>query len=50
MMTDIDETTQKNGGANPLREPVIRSIIHALHLPEGSLGLDVGFGTLLPRL
>jgi ubiquinone/menaquinone biosynthesis C-methylase UbiE len=30
--------------ANPLREPLMRSIIRVLHLPAGSCGLDVGCG------
>ena len=30
--------------AEPLRQPVLRSVIEALHLPRGSHGLDVGCG------
>ena len=30
--------------ANPIREPVLRSIIHSLQLPPGSHGLDAGCG------
>jgi demethylmenaquinone methyltransferase/2-methoxy-6-polyprenyl-1,4-benzoquinol methylase len=30
--------------ANPLREPLLRSIVQSLHLPAGSRGLDVGCG------
>ncbi|RPJ42149.1 MAG: class I SAM-dependent methyltransferase, partial [Chloroflexi bacterium] len=29
---------------NPIREPVLRKAIHALRLPVGSSGLDVGCG------
>lgn len=36
--------------ANPLREPVLRSIIHSLQLPDGSRGLDVGCGIGLQAL
>ena len=36
--------------ANPLREPVLRSIIQALKLPVGSCGLDVGCGIGLQEL
>lgn len=36
--------------ANPLREPVLRSIIRALRLPPGSRGLDVGCGIGLQAL
>jgi len=30
--------------ANPLQEPIFRRAIHALDLPQGSRGLDVGCG------
>ena len=29
---------------NPLQEPIFRRAIHALNLPPGSRGLDVGCG------
>src|SRR5512143_1752851 len=31
-------------GANPLREPILRAVIAALHLAPGSQGLDIGCG------
>lgn len=36
--------------ANPLREPLLRRVIRALDLPEGSRGLDVGCGIGLQSL
>lgn len=36
--------------SNPLREPVIRSVIHRLGLPPGSRGLDAGCGIGLQTL
>ncbi len=36
--------------ANPLREPVLRSVIRSLQLPIGSYGLDVGCGIGLQTL
>ncbi len=30
--------------SNPLREPTLREMVRALHLPEGSRGLDAGCG------
>jgi ubiquinone/menaquinone biosynthesis C-methylase UbiE len=36
--------------SNPLREPLLRSIIHFLQLPWGSRGLDVGCGIGLQTL
>jgi ubiquinone/menaquinone biosynthesis C-methylase UbiE len=36
--------------ANPLREPVLRSIIQSLQLPRGSKGLDAGCGIGLQTL
>ena len=36
--------------AEPLRQPVLRSIIHALNLPFGSKGLDAGCGIGLQTL
>jgi len=43
-MSDTDGTIQRLLEANPIREPVLRSIIQALQLPPGSRGLDVGCG------
>jgi len=36
--------------ANPLREPLLRSVIQALPLSDGSHGLDVGCGIGLQTL
>jgi ubiquinone/menaquinone biosynthesis C-methylase UbiE len=36
--------------ANPLREPVLRSIVQSLQLPSGSQGLDAGCGIGLQTL
>ena len=35
---------------NPLQEPIFRRAIHALDLPPGSQGLDVGCGTGLQTI
>ena len=43
-MTDPNPTIQRLLEAEPLRKPVLRSAIHALHLPAGSHGLDIGCG------
>jgi ubiquinone/menaquinone biosynthesis C-methylase UbiE len=43
-MTDIQTYIQRLLEASPLRDPVLRSIIQALHLPFGSKGLDAGCG------
>jgi demethylmenaquinone methyltransferase/2-methoxy-6-polyprenyl-1,4-benzoquinol methylase len=49
-MTDADLLIQNTLEANPLREPVFRSIIQSLHLPPGSRGLDAGCGIGLQAL
>lgn len=49
-MTEIDDYIQRLLAANPLREPVLRSVIQALDLPAGSRGLDVGCGIGLQEL
>ena len=43
-MTDADELLRKTLEVNPLREPLLRTLIGYLQLPEGSRGLDVGCG------
>jgi demethylmenaquinone methyltransferase/2-methoxy-6-polyprenyl-1,4-benzoquinol methylase len=43
-MTDTDTYIQRLMESNPLREPLLRSVIQALRLPEGSHGLDAGCG------
>ena len=43
-MADTDQYMQRLHVANPLREPVLRSAIEALQLPEGSIALDAGCG------
>ncbi len=43
-MTDTERDIQRLVDANPIREPVLRSVIGALDLPDGSRGLDVGCG------
>ncbi len=40
----MDEYAESLYITNPLREPVIRSAIRALHFPKGSRGLDAGCG------
>jgi len=42
--TDTDSYLQSLMVTNPLQEPVMRRAIHALNLPPGSQGLDVGCG------
>ena len=44
----IDAQIKSLEQANPIREPVLRSIIAALHLAPGSQGLDIGCGIGLP--
>ncbi|HMN61114.1 MAG TPA: class I SAM-dependent methyltransferase [Anaerolinea sp.] len=43
-MSDTDLTIQRLMEANPLREPLLRSIVGSLNLPAASRGLDVGCG------
>jgi demethylmenaquinone methyltransferase/2-methoxy-6-polyprenyl-1,4-benzoquinol methylase len=47
---DIDKYIQRLLDADPLRKPVLRSIIRNLHLPPGSNGIDVGCGIGLQAL
>jgi demethylmenaquinone methyltransferase/2-methoxy-6-polyprenyl-1,4-benzoquinol methylase len=49
-MTDTDAYIQRLLEANPLREPMLRSVIQALELPAGSRGLDIGCGIGLQEL
>jgi ubiquinone/menaquinone biosynthesis C-methylase UbiE len=49
-MADIDAYMQRLLDANPLREPLLRSVIEALTLPTGSRGLDAGCGVGLQTL
>jgi demethylmenaquinone methyltransferase/2-methoxy-6-polyprenyl-1,4-benzoquinol methylase len=49
-MPDEDSYVQMAHEINPLREPVLRSAIQALHLPSGSQGLDAGCGIGLQTL
>ncbi|MBI5566458.1 MAG: class I SAM-dependent methyltransferase [Chloroflexi bacterium] len=42
--TFIDAQIKSLEGANPLREPILRSIVAALQFPPGSQGLDIGCG------
>jgi len=43
-MTDTNTYMQKLAVTNPLQEPVMRRVVRALNLPQGSHGLDVGCG------
>lgn len=43
-MTGTDSYLQSLMATNPLQEPIFRRAIHALNLPPGSRGLDVGCG------
>jgi demethylmenaquinone methyltransferase/2-methoxy-6-polyprenyl-1,4-benzoquinol methylase len=47
---DAGETIRLLEVSDPLRRPVIRAAIQALHLPPGSRGLDVGCGIGLQAL
>ncbi|HLF27514.1 MAG TPA: class I SAM-dependent methyltransferase [Anaerolineae bacterium] len=47
---DADAYIQRLAESNPLREPTLRSVIQALHLPSGGQGLDVGCGIGLQTL
>lgn len=49
-MTDSERYVQRLTEANPLREPLLRTVIEALHLPRGSRGLDAGCGIGLQAL
>lgn len=43
-MTDTDLYIRRLLETNPIREPLLRSIIQSLQLPSGSRGLDAGCG------
>ena len=43
-MIDTNIYIQRLLETNPLREPVLRSVVQSLQLPRGSKGLDAGFG------
>ena len=49
-MTDIDLYVQRLLETNPLRKPLLRTIIHELDLPFQSHGLDAGCGIGLQAL
>jgi len=49
-MMDTEAYIQRLVQANPLREPVLRSVIQEMDLPRGSRGLDVGCGIGLQAL
>lgn len=49
-MTDTEAAMQRLLESNPLREPLLRSVIQALRLPAGSRGLDAGCGIGLQSL
>jgi len=49
-MTDADTYIQALLEFDPLREPLLRSVIQELRLPKGSRGLDAGCGIGLPAL
>jgi demethylmenaquinone methyltransferase/2-methoxy-6-polyprenyl-1,4-benzoquinol methylase len=49
-LPDLDHDARMLYLSNALREPIIKDVIQALHLPEGSQGLDVGCGIGLPTL
>jgi len=49
-MTGTDSYLQSLLVTNPLQEPIFRRAIRALHLPQGSRGLDVGCGIGLQAL
>ncbi len=49
-MADIQTYIQRLVESNPLREPLLRSIVQSLQLPQGSGGLDAGCGVGLQAL
>ena len=49
-MTDATLIIQSLLAVDPIRQPVMRSVIQALHLPPGSRGLDAGCGIGLQSL
>ena len=49
-MTDADSYIERLMTSNPLREPLLRSVIETLDFPLGSRGLDAGCGIGLQAL
>ena len=49
-MTDADAYLRRLEESNPLREPLLRTVVQALRLPVGSRGLDAGCGIGLQAL
>jgi ubiquinone/menaquinone biosynthesis C-methylase UbiE len=49
-MSDTELYIQRLLDTNPLREPLLRSVIRSLQLPAGSCGLDAGCGIGLQSL
>lgn len=49
-MIDADSYIERLMASNPLREPLLRSVIEALDFPLGSRGLDAGCGIGLQAL
>ena len=49
-LSDTDLYIRKLLEANPLREPLLRTVIRSLQLPTGSRGLDAGCGIGLQEL
>ena len=49
-MAETETTIRRLQEADPLREPVLRSAIRALDLPDGGRGLDAGCGIGLQAL
>ncbi len=49
-MNDTDTYIQRLVECNPLREPLLRSVIRALQFRKGSRGLDAGCGVGLQAL
>jgi ubiquinone/menaquinone biosynthesis C-methylase UbiE len=49
-VSEMDAYAEKLLVTNPLREPVVRAVIRALQLPQGSRGLDAGCGIGLQAL
>jgi len=43
-MSNVDQYLRSLELANPLREPIIRTVVESLRLPAGSCGLDTGCG------
>ena len=49
-MTDTGTYLSRLEESNPLREPLLRTVVQALRLPQGSRGLDAGCGIGLQAL